>query len=144
MNAFGDFISRTYPLIFIVPIIIGKIEFLVYLIIFDFTVSLIKKGFKSNVRPKGAKQCDILCTSPNDEGKPGFPSGHVATTTCFIFILYHYYPQNRLLIGGLAYIVSMAYSRMNKKCHTLEQVIAGFIYGCIGAFAYIKLFLKNI
>lgn len=82
-------------------------------------------------RPKGAKNCDMFSRNGNQEGKPGFPSGHVTTSVTFftaIAILFPEYKDISIIIG-IIYSLLMARSRINKKCHTVLQTIAGGVLG---------------
>lgn len=74
-------------------------------------------------RPDEAKGCDIFCKSQNDCGKPGMPSGHSAIVAFFG----SYYNIQSILF--LIYALLIGISRLEKKCHTLIQVIAGYIVG---------------
>lgn len=91
-------------------------------------------------RPKGACGCDLLCTSENDEGKPGFPSGHVATSW-MLFLVFAWYIRAQLLIPfsiiGLTWSSLVSYSRYIKKCHNIPQIIGGYVAGTIGAILFI-------
>lgn len=82
-------------------------------------------------RPLGANNCDICSKNGDQSGKPGFPSGHLTSTVSFFTSIYLLFPEYRmgsLLIGSI-YTVLMAWSRINKKCHTLLQTVAGTVLG---------------
>ena len=105
-------------------------------------------------RPKGASNTDILSRNglkpPNS---PGFPSGHMTMTTVFaVYRLIRLYRKNinteldifinitNLLktqlipiVFYLGIIALMAAARLYKKCHTISQVIGGFLLGVIFA-----------
>ena len=88
------------------------------------SVELLKKYvFSENHRPSGAKGCNLLCSSENDEGKPGMPSGHSATMG---FFAAYYGIKNPLYY---IYTILMALSRNMKKCHTWPQIISGLLFG---------------
>jgi membrane-associated phospholipid phosphatase len=95
-------------------------------------------------RPIGAANCDLLSRNGNQEGKPGFPSGHMTSTVSFITSVYLLFPEYRSLCinFGLIYTLLMAMSRMNKRCHTLIQVIAGSILGFLSPIVLKNLFIK--
>jgi membrane-associated phospholipid phosphatase len=67
----------------------------------------------------------------NQEGKPGFPSGHVTTSVTFFTAIALLFPKYRdiSIICGIIYSLLMARSRINKKCHTVLQTIAGGVLG---------------
>jgi membrane-associated phospholipid phosphatase len=139
-----DVISITFPLIFI-GLIIASFYNIVYLylliaiFIFDVLAYAIKVAFGNKgpcARPKGACQCDILGLSHDDAGKPGFPSGHVATTTMVVIGLFHITKSPIIAIIGLIYIVLMAISRFRMRCHTPLQILAGFVLGSLGGLAW--------
>lgn len=105
------------------------------------------------VRPKGASNTDILSRNgPKSPDSPGFPSGHMTMTTVFaiyrlirlyrnktsgdfniinIFNFFKTYPIQIMFYLGL--IALMAAARLYKKCHTIPQVIGGFLLGTIFA-----------
>ncbi len=92
------------------------------------SVELLKPLFDSP-RPAAAQGCDLFCTGPRVGGKPGFPSGHMATTTAFATSIAFLFP-NPLVIGTcVALVLAMGWSRYTKKCHTLTQIIGGILYG---------------
>lgn len=84
-------------------------------------------------RPKNAFNCDVFCREGSAEGKPGMPSGHVATATYFAiyFICVElkgkYYHYGSFL--SVAYCIAMATARLRKHCHNGIQVIMGAIIG---------------
>lgn len=90
------------------------------------------------MRPKGACGCDYLSIKKVNDNSPGFPSGHMSSTTFFcIYMASILYKKN----SGLFYyilllflVIAMGWARIVKKCHNVEQVIGGIIYGTIIAF----------
>ena len=105
------------------------------------------------VRPKGASNTDILSRNGlKSADSPGFPSGHMAMTSVFaiyrLIRLYRNktsgdlniiniinflktYPIQIMFYLGL--IALMAVARLYKRCHTITQVISGFLLGAIFA-----------
>lgn len=153
MLKFLENISKSFLLIFIVPLVLGFYNsfywwMILGVIIFDIFLGFIKHsvGNKENIfqRPKGASACNIFCLPSNDEGKPGFPSGHVATTTMMMLILAYYIKDIYFTIFALMYIMLMAFSRYGKRCHNWTQITCGFIFGIIGALIFIQLIPKEI
>lgn len=139
-----DIISATFPLIFIGLTIasfynIVYLHLLIAILIFDVLAYAIKVAFGNKppfARPKGACQCDILGLSHDDAGKPGFPSGHVATTTMAVIGLFHITKNPIVAIIGFIYIVLMAFSRFRMRCHTTLQIFGGFVIGSLGGLAW--------
>ncbi len=91
------------------------------------------KKYKFLQRPFGAKNCDLLSRNGDQSGKPGFPSGHVTSIVSFFVSIYLLFPEYRFYIipFGIVYTILMAISRINKKCHTVLQTIAGGTLGLI-------------
>jgi len=88
-------------------------------------------------RPDGARDCNASNGGGLVAGRPGFPSGHCATSatfwTCVLFLVP---PQFRIaiLIVGIAMTVAMMWARMKKRCHSFFQSISGVLLGAgIGA-----------
>lgn len=87
------------------------------------------------LRPKGARDCNILNKGGSAEGKIGMPSGHMLLATFVVFSL--------LLNGGRVTVVKASFSvgcilaigvsRVMKRCHTWPQVVAGFLFGVLFA-----------
>ncbi len=95
-------------------------------------------------RPRGAEGCNIQMTGYQG-GAPGFPSGHMATTTAFWSSVYFLVPVGyRIHVGilGGAFSALMMWARMKKSCHTFLQCIAGAFVGF--GIAYIGFKVTNI
>jgi membrane-associated phospholipid phosphatase len=85
-------------------------------------------------RPAGAKACDLFCIGPPVGGKEGMPSGHMATATYFVSVMYSRFDGNVwTLVAGIPWIVAMAWSRWFKKCHNIWQLVAGILIGLFAA-----------
>ena len=80
------------------------------------------------LRPRGAKGCDIFNRSPDDNGKPGMPSGHSAS------IAFYGAFYNITSPIFLAYVALVAMSRYYKRCHSIEQILAGLAIGAGAGF----------
>ena len=121
--------------LYVVPIIVavvleraGVALVTVEMLFVTVTVQLLQPLFDSP-RPEGATACNLLCSSGSWAGKPGFPSGHMATTSVFASAMAFLFP-NPLVIGAcVALVLAMGWSRYAKKCHTLTQIIGGTLYG---------------
>lgn len=80
-------------------------------------------------RPKGARDCDLLCTDGNQEGKPGMPSSHSATVA-FFSSFYYQQTTNPIIKSVLViYAGLVMLSRYIKRCHTINQIIVGTVLG---------------
>jgi len=84
-----------------------------------------------SIRPQGASDCDLLCINGIQEGKPGMPSGHSAMAAFFAGYYFNETDQPLIKIILVIFVISVMYSRYTKRCHTLEQVIAGAIFGLL-------------
>ena len=83
-------------------------------------------------RPDGATDCNISNGGGPVAGRPGFPSGHCATSavfwTCIVFLVPPQYRIPTMIVGVLA-TVAMMWARMQKRCHTFFQSISGVTLG---------------
>ena len=81
-------------------------------------------------RPYGAKNCGLFNDCSNKLSKShGFPSGH-AQSAANIFILMNLIiknPNHKIIVFIFTIFISLA--RIYEKCHTIQQVIAGYIIG---------------
>lgn len=134
----SDYVSMSVGLVYIIPLILylftgnwihGKAligvtgttiisEFIKYFIIGD-----------SGPRPRGAKNCNLLCNDGNQSGQPGMPSSHSAEAA---FFSGYYYQQttNPLIRGSLiVYATAIMVSRYIKRCHTINQIGVGALLG---------------
>jgi membrane-associated phospholipid phosphatase len=143
MDTFHETVSYSLIGIIALPIILfivkRDIKFL-YIVLFSISTNMIHhiiKNYSLNYnyeftkRPQGATNCNLWANNGNVEGRPGFPSGHVTSTTAFFTSIYLLFPeyQSLAISVGPIYTIFMAYSRMYKKCHTLLQTIAGGFLG---------------
>lgn len=85
-------------------------------------------------RPCAAIDCSALNTGGPVGGRPGFPSGHVTVTTFIVVSLLNQGLLSPPTAAGI--IVAVAWGRCTKHCHTLLQVLAGFVFGAVAARAY--------
>ena len=93
---------------------------------------------KSLKRPRNAKHCNVENNNGDVGNEPGFPSGHMATTSFMTHFYYlkqckiktmHNYPLYNI------WNLFMAYARYKKNCHTIFQIIGGYLLGLIVAIA---------
>ena len=80
-------------------------------------------------RPLGAANCNLLCNNGNQEGKPGMPSSHSATTAFFMAFYYQQTNNEFIHSGLLGYHILMMISRYLMKCHTIPQIAVGTLLG---------------
>ena len=88
-------------------------------------------------RPYGAKGCDYLSIKGiAPDFTPGFPSGHMSTTSYFVIYNILAYKdskpsvkRNTIIVLNLILLTLMGWARIYKKCHTIIQVIGGTILG---------------
>ena len=84
---------------------------------------------ESSPRPSGAANCNLLCNNGNQEGKPGMPSSHSATTAFFTAFYYQQTNNGFIHSGLIGYNILMMMSRYIMKCHTIPQIILGTLLG---------------
>lgn len=141
-----DVISRSFWAAFVLPAICfvfsNKLFYpllMIALIIMELIVYYMKKVLGNDgifARPKGAFGCCISCKSTNDEGKPAFPSGHVAVVAMFTLSMYYYTRSHLVALVSSVWLALMMYSRYAKKCHNIFQISGGIIVGMIGAIIF--------
>jgi membrane-associated phospholipid phosphatase len=99
------------------------------------TTTIVSEGIKylfignKSPRPKGAKDCDLLCKDGNQEGRPGMPSSHSALVAYFSG--FYYQQTNNVIVRTflVLYAGLVMMSRYVKRCHTINQIIVGSILG---------------
>ena len=97
--------------------------------------------YKMSRRPEKATNCDYLSRREYNGDSPGFPSGHMTTTTMFAVYQMLKYPSTQSKIVNSLLIVLMAFARYVKQCHTPIQIIAGILLGGVSGYGY-KRFVK--
>ena len=82
-------------------------------------------------RPDDACNCSIMNTGGLVETDSGFPSGHVASTSVYMSLLYYHSGENNAIIFGMYHIptILMGLARYMKKCHNIFQIIVGLGLG---------------
>lgn len=133
-----NFLSMSVGVVFIIPFILyyttGNIlHFKAFLGLAGTTIisETIKYFFigKNSPRPKGAKDCDLLCIDGNQEGRPGMPSSHSAEVA-FFSGFYLQQTSNPIIKSALIiYAGLVMLSRYFKRCHTIGQIVTGCILG---------------
>jgi membrane-associated phospholipid phosphatase len=134
-------------IVFMIYIVYSRdIFFIVGMFVSLFLHYVIKKLTKDlypNIflRPSGACNCNSLNSGGIVDDKPGFPSGHMTTTSFFLNYLFfsQKYRSPLIFLKYNFFNLFMGYSRFKKKCHNLPQIIAGYILGLSGAFVFDKL-----
>ena len=162
---FSNLISISVLLLTSVPLLVYfYTSNLFYLVLFYLTiviaycnenlknlVSYIFDNSEWTVRPTGAKECSLL--NNEDDSINGFPSGHLVTTSFILtsIFMYSFYYANTakgkkskllFVILSSVYVMLMMYSRVEKRCHTLTQAIAGLVLGFFLGVVYTKVYKK--
>jgi len=89
---------------------------------------IIKEG---SPRPKGAKDCNLWCNDGKQDGRPGMPSGHSSQVTFFASYYYGQTKNEWIRAGLIVYALLVMFSRYEKHCHTVPQILAGALLGFI-------------
>jgi membrane-associated phospholipid phosphatase len=133
-----NIISGSIGLVFIVPFVLyyvtgNGLHFRAFLGVTGTTIlsETLKYFFirDASPRPKGAKDCDLLCSDGNQGGKPGMPSSHSAEVA--FFSAFYYQQTSNPIIRSILIIYAglMMMSRYIKKCHTINQISVGALLG---------------
>ena len=96
-------------------------------------------------RPDDAKDCgEFIDIDEREAMSYGMPSGHSNFAAFFglvmiLTILEENYSKNLKIIKIIIIVILSSlilFSRINLKCHTYQQVIAGTTFGCLFGFIY--------
>ena len=82
-----------------------------------------------STRPIGAIDCNLWCTDGIQEGRPGMPSGHSLMATFFAGYYFNETDDILIKIGLVIFAVAVMISRYTKRCHSIEQIVAGSLLG---------------
>ena len=82
-----------------------------------------------STRPIGATDCNLWCTDGIQEGRPGMPSGHSLMATFFAGYYFNETDDILIKIGLVIFAVAVMISRYTKRCHSIEQIVAGSLLG---------------
>lgn len=88
-------------------------------------------------RPPGALNCDIMCRNGDKSGAPGFPSGHMAHAAFFATFIMILAAKRRLpskypvFAAAILYTALTAAARYYKRCHNIQQILAGSVLGAL-------------
>ena len=94
---------------------------------------------EASPRPKGASDCNLWCNDGKQEGKPGMPSGH-SSTVSFFSAFYFQQTQNPWIRASLvAYAALVMWSRYEKRCHTLNQIVVGSAFGLFTSWLLVRM-----
>ena len=92
-----------------------------------------------STRPKGAKDCNLLCNDGNQAGRPGMPSSHSAEAAFILGFYYQQYDNRYIRLGLVIYTALVMLSRYLKKCHTINQVFVGAFLGLLLSWLSVKI-----
>jgi len=133
-----DFISMSVGFLYLIPLILyyftnNYIHINGFLGLCGITIlsETIKYQFIGTLspRPKGAKNCNLLCTDGNQAGLPGMPSSHSAEVVFFSAFYFNLTNSIFIKIGLVIYSGLVMLSRHIKRCHTISQIGAGALLG---------------
>jgi len=133
-----NLISMSVGLLYIIPLVLyaitkNVIHFKAFLGVIGTTfISETLKYFfigKLSTRPKGAKDCNLLCNDGNQAGRPGMPSSHSAEAAFILGFYYQQYDNRYIRLILVIYTGLVMLSRYLKKCHTINQVFVGAFLG---------------
>jgi len=138
-----DIISMSIGLLYIIPLFLyyitgNRLHFTGFLGLASTTI--ITEGIKyflikeRSPRPKGAKNCDLLCQDGNQEGRPGMPSTHSANVAYFAGFYIQQTDNIFIKIGLVLYAALVMLSRYLKRCHTINQIAVGSLLGLVLSF----------
>jgi membrane-associated phospholipid phosphatase len=132
-----------FILLFISILVLASLNELVKL-----SLSNLTSNKKWTLRPDDATNCGIFNEGGNEGGKPAFPSGHMLITS-FILVCYIFYfsknkklTKEKLLVFSLV-LIGMGWSRINKSCHTLMQVVFGGLIGSSFGYLFFYKFVNH-
>lgn len=142
IKSIWDIISCSEAVLFVLPVVLfyqtndySHLTRLATLLATMFSGEAIKYYIigDASPRPIEAYDCDMFCNNGNQGGKPGMPSTHMAVASAFS-ILYLPKPISTSITQPIAFyflllVGAMASARYYKKCHTIEQIIAGTLFG---------------
>jgi hypothetical protein len=94
-------------------------------------------------RPHGASNCDMFNQGGECNNCAGYPSGHVAHSVWFFTVAYLVTRDPFILMWGVLFSVWVSWARLEKKCHTNEQVIVGVLIGGTLAYWWYKRYLAH-
>jgi len=83
-------------------------------------------------RPAAACDCNLTNQGGKVGGEPGFPSGHMTSTT---FLLTPFWLRGSLpTTWFVGVIAAVAWARWYKSCHNVPQILGGITFGCVAAY----------
>jgi membrane-associated phospholipid phosphatase len=90
-------------------------------------------------RPKGASDCNLWCNDGKQEGNPGMPSGHSSTVTFFSAFYYQQTTNPWIRAGLVLYALLVMWSRYEKKCHSVNQIVSGSLLGLFTGWLLVRM-----
>lgn len=144
MNKLADIISLAVIPFMISPFVIygitNNINILVWgiIVLLNVQVSSFLKWSVFDIpgfiwrRPEKASRCGLYNNESHAyPGLPGFPSGHLSSTSCFFFVGYLATSNLSFIYGGILACFLMGWARLQKHCHNIYQVLGGILAGII-------------
>ncbi len=131
-------LSNSVILIYIIPFILyiitsNPIHFKAFLGVSGTTIitEAIKYFFigKTNPRPNGAKNCNLLCNDGDQSGKPGMPSSHSSSVAFFSGFYFQQTDNKFIRVLLITYAGLVMLSRYIVRCHTISQILVGGMIG---------------
>lgn len=143
ISSLYDFISLITPLstLYIIYSLDPQLIFGSSLCIFShYLLKMLTTGSKFTMfkRPDGATDCSLFNTGGLVDHKSGFPSGHVASISFLMNLLWlHTIKDNGIstienlytYVGYNIPVALVAYARVMKGCHNILQVTFGYMLG---------------
>ena len=149
LSIFAVVYSVAPVLVFLVSRNLQHIRWAIAVLAAPLVAEAIKRGTKLlgleqwAKRPAGARDCDTWNRNGAQGGAPGFPSGHTATTAAFWVGAWILTDSPLVLFVGLIATVVMGFARLQKRCHTLLQVVGGAVLGFLVSVLCLKSGLKG-
>jgi membrane-associated phospholipid phosphatase len=102
-----------------------------YIILNPLEKNIFRHAFYNDRRPR------IECKNDDSYKCYGMPSGHTETAVIISLLLYY----NKFISQNIAFLIIFLtiLQRLLSQMHTLKQVFAGLIIGCIYSGIYIKI-----
>jgi len=137
MPTIYDIVSLSIIPIMLYPFFIDRDTYLqvgaIVAILLHFLIKMVTGSICPNIckRPDGARDCGLLNNGGLVDTQSGFPSGHV-TSISYLFTYLLLKKKHYDTFDILLYILpsfAMGISRYMRGCHTIIQIVAGYLLG---------------